>query len=100
MKSTVVLGCVSTLAGMLMSTSALAQAATAPAASADDSTADIKLSIREVVQTLIEAMILVIIVMFVFLQSWTASAPFSASPITRNSLPRSRIVFTPSLTSL
>ena len=38
MKSTVVLGCVSTLAGMLMSTSALAQAATAPAASADEST--------------------------------------------------------------
>ena len=36
----------------------------------------------------------------VFLQSCTASAPFSASPTTRNSAPRSRMVFTPSRTSL
>ena len=36
----------------------------------------------------------------VFLQSATASAPFSASPTTRNSAPRSRMVLTPSRTSL
>jgi multidrug efflux pump len=39
---------------------------------ANDSTDFIKLSINEVVKTLIEAIILVIIVMFVFLQSWRA----------------------------
>ncbi|NIJ09423.1 multidrug efflux pump [Sphingomonas vulcanisoli] len=37
-----------------------------------DSTAFIKLSVEEVVKTLIEAIILVVIVMFVFLQSWRA----------------------------
>src|SRR5271157_860420 len=36
----------------------------------------------------------------VFLQSWTASAPLSASPTTWNSAPRSRMVFTPSRTNL
>src|SRR3989344_550480 len=40
---------------------------------ANDSTAFIRLSIEEVVQTLIEAVILVVIVMFVFLQSWRAT---------------------------
>ena len=39
---------------------------------ANDSTDFIKLSIDEVVKTLIEAIVLVIIVMFVFLQSWRA----------------------------
>src|SRR5512139_2840064 len=38
-----------------------------------DTTDFIKLSIDEVVKTLVEAMILVIIVMFVFLQSWRAT---------------------------
>jgi multidrug efflux pump len=38
----------------------------------NDSTAFIKLSVQEVVQTLIEAVILVVIVMFIFLQSWRA----------------------------
>ena len=40
----------------------------------NDSTAFIKLSIHEVVKTLIEAIVLVVIVMFVFLQSWRADA--------------------------
>ena len=39
----------------------------------NDTTDFIKLSIEEVVKTLIEAVILVIIVMFVFLQSWRAT---------------------------
>ncbi|RZM05437.1 MAG: multidrug efflux RND transporter permease subunit, partial [Sphingomonas sp.] len=39
----------------------------------NDSTEFIKLSIEEVVKTLIEAVILVVIVMFVFLQSWRAT---------------------------
>ena len=39
---------------------------------ANDSTDFIKLSINEVVKTLVEAIILVVIVMFVFLQSWRA----------------------------
>jgi len=39
---------------------------------ANDSTAFIKLSVSEVQESLIEAIILVIIVMFVFLQSWRA----------------------------
>ena len=39
----------------------------------NDSTDFIKLSIEEVVKTLIEAIILVVIVMFVFLQSWRAT---------------------------
>jgi multidrug efflux pump len=47
-----------------------------------DSTAFVKLSIREVVVTLIEAVILVIIVMFVFLQSWRATLiPTIAVPV-------------------
>jgi multidrug efflux pump len=47
-----------------------------------DTTDFIKLSIEEVVKTLIEAMILVIIVMFVFLQSWRATlVPGIAIPV-------------------
>jgi multidrug efflux pump len=38
----------------------------------NDSTEFIKLSVREVVQTLIEAVFLVVLVMFIFLQSWRA----------------------------
>jgi multidrug efflux pump len=49
---------------------------------ANDTTAFIKLSIEEVVKTLIEAIILVVIVMFVFLQSWRATViPFIAVPV-------------------
>ncbi|TGX55206.1 efflux RND transporter permease subunit [Sphingomonas gei] len=49
---------------------------------ANDTTAFIKLSIEEVVKTLIEAIILVVIVMFVFLQSWRATLiPFVAVPV-------------------
>lgn len=49
---------------------------------ANDTTAFIKLSIEEVVKTLFEAMILVIIVMFVFLQSWRATLiPTIAVPV-------------------
>jgi multidrug efflux pump len=49
---------------------------------ANDSTDFIKLSIEEVVKTLIEAIILVIIVMFVFLQSWRATLiPTIAVPV-------------------
>jgi multidrug efflux pump len=48
----------------------------------NDSTAFIKLSVREVVQTLIEAIVLVVIVMFVFLQSWRATLiPAIAVPV-------------------
>jgi len=48
----------------------------------NDSTDFIKLSVREVVQTLIEAIILVVIVMFVFLQSWRATLiPAIAVPV-------------------
>ena len=48
----------------------------------NDSTNFIKLSIEEVVKTLIEAVILVIIVMFVFLQSWRATLiPTIAVPV-------------------
>src|SRR5436190_6271054 len=47
-----------------------------------DTTEFIKLSIEEVVKTLVEAMILVIIVMFVFLQSWRATlVPAIAIPV-------------------
>nr|NUR37094.1 multidrug efflux RND transporter permease subunit [Sphingomonas sp.] len=47
-----------------------------------DTTDFIKLSIDEVVKTLVEAMILVIIVMFVFLQSWrTTIVPAIAIPV-------------------
>src|SRR4051812_16349315 len=48
----------------------------------NDSTLFIKLSIHEVVKTLIEAIILVVIVMFVFLQSWRATLiPAVAVPV-------------------
>ena len=48
----------------------------------NDTTAFIKLSIDEVVKTLIEAIILVVIVMFVFLQSWRATLiPAIAVPV-------------------
>ncbi|MEA3004558.1 MAG: multidrug efflux pump [Sphingomonadales bacterium] len=48
----------------------------------NDSTLFIKLSIQEVVKTLIEAIILVVIVMFVFLQSWRATLiPAIAVPV-------------------
>ena len=47
-----------------------------------DSTAFIKLSVEEVEKTLIEAIILVVIVMFVFLQSWRATLiPTIAVPV-------------------
>jgi len=47
-----------------------------------DSTAYIKLSVKEVLKTLIEAIILVVIVMFIFLQSWRATLiPAIAVPI-------------------
>ncbi|WP_426169733.1 efflux RND transporter permease subunit [Sandarakinorhabdus sp. DWP1-3-1] len=49
---------------------------------ANDTTAFIKLSVDEVVKTLIEAIILVIIVMFVFLQNWRATLiPTIAVPV-------------------
>ncbi|MGI4948236.1 MAG: efflux RND transporter permease subunit, partial [Janthinobacterium lividum] len=49
---------------------------------ANDATDFIKLSIRDVVKTLIEAIILVVIVMFVFLQSWRATlVPAIAVPV-------------------
>jgi multidrug efflux pump len=49
---------------------------------ANDTTAFIKLSIEEVVKTLVEAIILVVIVMFVFLQSWRATlVPMIAVPV-------------------
>jgi multidrug efflux pump len=49
---------------------------------ANDTTDFIRLSIEEVVKTLIEAIILVIIVMFVFLQSWRATlVPAIAVPV-------------------
>jgi multidrug efflux pump len=49
---------------------------------ANDTTRFIELSIEEVVKTLIEAIILVVIVMFVFLQSWRATLiPTIAVPV-------------------
>jgi len=49
---------------------------------ANDSTAFIRLSIEEVVKTLVEAIILVVVVMFVFLQSWRATLiPTIAVPV-------------------
>lgn len=49
---------------------------------ANDATNFIKLSVEEVVKTLIEAIILVVIVMFVFLQSWRATLiPAIAVPV-------------------
>jgi multidrug efflux pump len=48
----------------------------------NDATAFIKLSVREVVQTLIEAILLVVMVMFIFLQSWRATLiPTIAVPV-------------------
>ncbi|MET0240398.1 MAG: efflux RND transporter permease subunit [Sphingobium sp.] len=48
----------------------------------NDTTAFIKLSVQEVVKALIEAIILVVIVMFVFLQSWRATLiPAIAVPV-------------------
>jgi multidrug efflux pump len=47
-----------------------------------DSTKFIRLSIQEVVKTLIEAILLVVIVMFIFLQSWRATLiPVIAVPV-------------------
>ncbi|MFT3699256.1 MAG: efflux RND transporter permease subunit [Kofleriaceae bacterium] len=47
-----------------------------------DSTKFIRLSIEEVVKTLIEAIVLVVIVMFIFLQSWRATLiPVIAVPV-------------------
>jgi multidrug efflux pump len=49
---------------------------------ANDSTNFIKLSVKEVVKTLLEAILLVVLVMFVFLQSWRATLiPFIAVPV-------------------
>src|SRR4249919_691441 len=49
---------------------------------ANDTTDFIKLSIWEVVKTLFEAILLVVLVMFVFLQSWRATlVPFIAVPV-------------------
>jgi multidrug efflux pump len=49
---------------------------------ANDTTAFIRLSIEEVVKTLIEAIVLVVIVMFVFLQNWRATLiPTIAVPV-------------------
>jgi len=48
----------------------------------NDSTTFIKLSINDVVKTLLEAIVLVVIVMFVFLQSWRATLiPTIAVPV-------------------
>ncbi|MDO7835479.1 efflux RND transporter permease subunit [Sphingobium sp. HBC34] len=47
-----------------------------------DTTPFIKLSVKEVIQTLIEAVVLVVVVMFVFLQSWRATlVPAIAVPV-------------------
>jgi len=47
-----------------------------------DSTAFIKLSVRDVIKTLIEAIVLVVLVMFLFLQSWRATLiPAIAVPV-------------------
>nr|WP_272873189.1 efflux RND transporter permease subunit [Sphingomonas arenae] len=49
---------------------------------ANDTTAFIRLSVEEVVKTLLEAVVLVVIVMFVFLQSWRATLiPAIAVPV-------------------
>ncbi|RAK58729.1 hydrophobe/amphiphile efflux-1 family RND transporter [Phenylobacterium hankyongense] len=49
---------------------------------ANDTTNFIKLSISEVVKTLLEAIVLVVVVMFVFLQSWRATlVPAIAVPV-------------------
>jgi multidrug efflux pump len=47
-----------------------------------DTTSFVEVSIREVVKTLAEAMVLVFLVVFVFLQSWRATLiPFAAVPV-------------------
>ena len=47
-----------------------------------DTTMFVEVSIREVVKTLLEAMVLVFLVVFVFLQSWRATLiPFAAVPV-------------------
>jgi hydrophobe/amphiphile efflux-1 (HAE1) family protein len=47
-----------------------------------DTTRFVEVSIREVVKTLLEAMVLVFLVVFVFLQSWRATLiPFAAVPV-------------------
>src|SRR4029078_8377456 len=49
---------------------------------ADDTTRFVEVSIREVVKTLAEAMVLVFLVVFVFLQRWRAPLiPFAAVPV-------------------
>jgi multidrug efflux pump len=49
---------------------------------ANDTTDFIKLSVTEVVKTLMEAIVLVVLVIFVFLQSWRATLiPFIAVPV-------------------
>ncbi|HEX6072609.1 MAG TPA: efflux RND transporter permease subunit, partial [Sphingomicrobium sp.] len=49
---------------------------------ANDTSDFIKLSVKEVVKTLFEAILLVVLVMFVFLQSWRATLiPFIAVPV-------------------
>src|SRR5215213_1343896 len=49
---------------------------------ANDTTDFIKLSVTEVVKTLLEAIVLVVLVIFVFLQSWRATLiPFIAVPV-------------------
>src|SRR5215208_371061 len=49
---------------------------------ANDTTDFIKLSITEVVKTLVEAILLVVLVIFIFLQSWRATLiPFIAVPV-------------------
>ena len=49
---------------------------------ANDTSDFIKLSVKEVVKTLAEAILLVVLVMFVFLQSWRATLiPFIAVPV-------------------
>ena len=49
---------------------------------ANDTSDFIKLSVKEVVKTLLEAVLLVVLVMFVFLQSWRATLiPFIAVPV-------------------
>src|SRR6266571_2716697 len=47
-----------------------------------DTTRFVKVSIREVVITLVEAMLLVVLVVFIFLQNWRATLiPFAAVPV-------------------
>ena len=47
-----------------------------------DTTAPVKAGIREIVETLLEAILLVVLVVFVFLQSWRATLiPLSTVPV-------------------